>query len=187
VLKYGDCILNKLGLIMPIKYIFTDPKMQIWMTFRQTSDSLAICEERQFAPFAPLDFTPHQHTILMAIKYSHTPLNKTQIADRVDRHPNSITPILDRMEKSGLVKRVRDNRDRRSFYLKMTTKGEKYFQKSERVVSKMIQELLDCLSDKELQTLQDLLEKIRIKVIDKYYDKKNITEVKVRSRSVIES
>jgi DNA-binding MarR family transcriptional regulator len=168
---------------VPVKYIFENSKMQTWAMLRQTSESIDICEEKQFIPFAPLGLTPQQYIILMIIKISRTPLSLTQMADMVDRHANNITIIIDRMEKNGLVKRVRINGDRRSYRLALTPKGEKYYQTGIRENSHLIKEIFDCLSNEELQTLQDLLEKIRVRVNERYGEKKTITEIKVKRRS----
>ena len=167
---------------MPVKFLFKNPKMSTWMMLHQTTNSIVKCEEKQFAP---LGLTTQQHAILMAIKLSSTPPSLTQIADWVDRHVNSITLIVDRMEKSGLVKRVRNTHDRRSFSLVMTPKGEKYLQTGTGTGSTLVQELLSCLSNEELQTLQAFLEKIRTKAIEQCYEKKTITEVKVTGKSGI--
>ena len=159
---------------MPVKFIFQNPKMSAWMMLHQTMNSLSRCEEKNFIR---LGLTTQQHAILMAIKYSGTPPSLTQIADWVDRHANSITLIVDRMEKSGLVKRVRNKEDRRSFGIVMTPKGEKYLESGVRAGIPLIQEILDCISQEELQTLQGFLEKIRNKAIEQCYENKIITEI----------
>ena len=161
---------------MPVKFVFQDPRMQTWMMLHQTANSIAKCEEKNFSP---LGVTTQQHAILMAIKLSATPPSLIQIADWVDRHANSITLIVDRMEKSGLVKRTRNTRDRRSYNLIMTPKGEKYLQTGVEAGFPLIQEILSCLSDEELPRLFDLLDKIRTRAIEQGYEKKTITEVNV--------
>jgi DNA-binding MarR family transcriptional regulator len=161
---------------MPVKFVFQDPRMQTWMMLHQTASSMAKCEEKRFSP---LGLTTQQHAILMAIKLSSTPPSLIQIADWVDRHANSITLIVDRMEKSGLVKRTRNIQDRRSYNLIMTAKGEKYLQSGLAAGLSLIQEILSCLSDAESQKLFDLLDKIRTKAIEQGYEKKTITEIKV--------
>jgi DNA-binding MarR family transcriptional regulator len=165
---------------VPVKFLFKSPKLSAWMMLHQTASSLAKCEEKQFGP---LGLTTQQHAVLMAIKYSATPPSLTQIADWVDRHVNSITLIVDRMEKGGLVKRVRNKEDRRSFSLIMTPRGEKHLQTGVKTGSALIQEVLDCLSSEELQKLQDSLEKIRTRAIDLCYEKKTVNEVNVADRA----
>jgi MarR family transcriptional regulator, 2-MHQ and catechol-resistance regulon repressor len=108
---------------VPVKYIFKDTKRQTWEMLHQTSSSLARCEEKHFAF---LGLSPQQYAILTAVNLSPTYPTLTQIADWVDRHTNSITYIVDRMERDRLIKRVRNPEDRRAYSLVITAKGEKY-------------------------------------------------------------
>ena len=161
---------------MPVKFIFNNPKLQTWMLLHQASNTMEKCEESKFSP---LGLTTQQHAILMAVKYSPPPSSLTQIADWVDRHANSITLIADRMVKNGLVKRVRNAQDRRSYSLEMTSKGEKYLQTGTETGSTLVQEIMGCLTNQELQRLSEFLEKIRAKAIEQCYEKKTITEIKI--------
>lgn len=45
------------------------------------------------------------------------------IAVRLGLSPNAITPLLDRLEKSGLIRRRRDLKDRRVVHVDLTDKG----------------------------------------------------------------
>jgi DNA-binding MarR family transcriptional regulator len=143
---------------MPVKFVFDIPQMTAWMLLHQTYNSITKCEEKTFAE---VDLTPQQHAVLSAIKYSPGPATPTQIADWLDRNLNSMTLIIDRMEKGGLIKRVRDIKDRRSFRLAMTGKGEKLLKAGTLHAAPLVKQLLRNLSDKELQTLVELLEKVR--------------------------
>jgi DNA-binding MarR family transcriptional regulator len=91
---------------------------------------------------------------------------------------------VDRMERNGLVKRVRNTKDRRSFCLMMTKKGEKSLQAGLGSGSIVIQEVMSCLSNKELGDLIEFLEKVRTKAIDHCYTKKTMTEITVSDKSV---
>jgi DNA-binding MarR family transcriptional regulator len=165
---------------VPVKFIFQNPKMRAWMLLHQTNSSMIKCEDKQFGP---LGITTQQHAVLMAVKFSPTPPTLTQIADWVDRHINSITLIVDRMEKSGLVKRVRNTHDRRSFRLMMTAKGEKHLQTGIETGTPLIQEMLNCLTNEELQAMSEFLEKIRTKAIEQCYENKIIREIDVSKNS----
>jgi DNA-binding MarR family transcriptional regulator len=165
---------------LPVKFIFDDPKLQGWMLLHQTYDSISKCEDKKLAAEG---ITAQQHAILMAIHLSDKAPSLTQVADWVDRHVNSITLIVDRMTKAGLVKRVRNSQDRRSYDLVMSKKGEKALQAGVMAGYSLIQELLSGFSDKELQRLSDILEKVRAKTIEQYYEKKTVTEVKVPDNS----
>jgi MarR family transcriptional regulator, 2-MHQ and catechol-resistance regulon repressor len=159
---------------VPVKLIFDNSMLRAWMSLHQTYNSVSKCEEKYFVSAG---LTVQQHAILMAIKYSKTPATPSQIADWVDRHLNSITLILNRMENKGLVKRVKNPEDHRSFCLVITEKGEKSLEKGLEVGWKLIQQIMNCLSDKQVQVFVNLLEKVRIRVIEQCYEDKEINEV----------
>ncbi len=164
---------------MPVKFNFRNPKMQGWMLLHQTFNSIAKCEDKELGEEG---ITPQQHAILMAIKLSDKPPSLTRIADWVDRHVNSITLIVDRMEKNGLVKRVRSTKDRRSFSLIMTEKGEKYLKTGVGTGNVLIQEIMSCLSNKELQAFIEFLDKIRHTAIKYCDENKPLIEIEVSKK-----
>ena len=164
---------------MPVKFIFKQPSLRIWMLMHQTLNSVSKCEDKKFAEAG---LTYQQYAILTAIKYSESPATPTTIADWVDRHLNSVSLILNRMEKRGLVKRIINNQDRRSFRLVTTEKGDAAFNKAAVIGWNMIQELIGDLSEEEICTMSNLLEKIRNRAIESCYEDKNIKEVNVAER-----
>ena len=162
---------------MPVKFAFKIPQLAVWMLLHQTYNSILKCEEELFAE---IDLTSRQHTILMAIKYVDGPATPTQIADWVDRNLNTVTLIVDRMAKNGLVKRARDMEDRRSFRLILTAKGEEYLNRSTKIAITLVKRLLETLSDEELQTLETLLAKVRLQAIQHHRKDNILKEVVTR-------
>ncbi|MDD4985242.1 MAG: MarR family transcriptional regulator [Dehalococcoidales bacterium] len=148
---------------MPVKFVFENPLFMAWMLIHQTFNAVSKCEEIVF-PKAGL--TPQQHAVLIAIKYINAPATPTDIARWVDRNVNSITLIVDRMEKDGLVKRARDLKDRRTLRLIMTEKGEEALARATVAGWNLVQEVLSVLSEDEMRTLVGLLERVRQKAFD---------------------
>ena len=105
---------------MPVKFTMNEPILMTWLLCRQTHNLLSKCENRVLAE---IGLTPEQQAALNAIKFIDGPVKPTEVAEWLDRSPNSITLIIDRMEKRGLVKRIRDHEDRRSVLLIMTENG----------------------------------------------------------------
>ncbi len=109
---------------------------------------------------------------MVAIKYLKTEAIPTNISRWVDRNVNTVTLIMERMAKKGLIIRFPDMNDRRSFHVIMTEKGQEYLKKNARKSSALIRKLLENLSDDELRTLSTLLEKIRRQAINCYRKEK---------------
>lgn len=164
---------------MPVKFVFSNLQIGVWMLMHQTSNSIMKCDEKLFDT---KELTTQQHAVLMAIKYANGPATPTQIADFVDRNVNSITLIVDRMEKGGLVQRVRDIQDRRSLRIAITEKGEEQLKKSTARGLQMIQNIMKGLSEEELTTLAALLDKVRNQAIQQCYNDKEIKEVVINNQ-----
>jgi DNA-binding MarR family transcriptional regulator len=102
----------------------------------------------------------------MVIKQIDDPVKVTDVARWLDRSVNSVSMIIDRMVKAGLVRRRRDLPDRRAVRLIITSKAEEAFVPATAAGWKLIQEILSPLSDEDMLTLIRLHEILR----DKAYD-----------------
>jgi DNA-binding MarR family transcriptional regulator len=148
---------------MPIKFKFEDPDKGAWVLLRQAYNLILKCEDKVFSEYK---LTTEQHTVLMSIKHISGPVRITDIARWLDRSVNSVSMIIDRMVKAGLVRRVRDRKDRRTVFVTMTSKAEKTYVPATAAGWELIQEILSPLSDEDKRTLIRLLEMLR----DKTYD-----------------
>jgi len=148
---------------MPIKFEFENPDKGAWILLRQTYNLVLKCEDRVFSEY---ELTTEQHAVLMAIKHISGPVRITDIARWLDRSVNSVSMIIDRMVKAGLVRRMRDRKDRRTVFVTMTSQAEKAYVLASVAGWGLIQEILSPLSDEDKRTLIRLLETLR----DKTYD-----------------
>ena len=148
---------------MPIKFKFEDSYKGAWILLRQAYNLILKCEDRVFSEYG---LTTEQHAVLMTIKHISEPVRPTDVARWLDRSVNSVSMIIDRMVKAGLVRRVRDRKDRRTVILTITSKAEKVYVPATVAGWGLIQEILSPLSDEDRLTLIRLLEALR----DKTYD-----------------
>jgi len=148
---------------MPIKFEFENPDKGAWVLLRQVHTLVAKCEDRVFSEYG---LTTEQHGVLMAIKHIDGPVRITDIARWLDRSVNSVSMIIDRMVKAGLVRRTRDRKDRRTVFVTTTPKAEKGYVLASVAGWELIQEILSSLSDEDKLILIRLLETLR----DKTYD-----------------
>jgi MarR family transcriptional regulator, organic hydroperoxide resistance regulator len=65
-------------------------------------------------------------------------LNQLELSKRVGFSSTTAVPALDHMEKRGLLKRVRDPKDRRKYYVRLTGKGKM-------IVDELLPDLLDLM------------------------------------------
>jgi len=148
---------------MPIKFKFENLDKGAWMLLRQVATLVSRCEDLVFAEHG---LTRERHAVLMAMKHIDGSARPTDVARWLDLSPNSVSMIIDRMVKVGLVKRTRDRKDRRIVFLTSTGKAEKAYVLATTAGWELIQEILSPLPDKDKRTLVKLLETLR----DKTYD-----------------
>ena len=157
---------------MPIKFKFEDSYKGAWILLRQTYNLILKCEDRVFSEHG---LTTEQHAVLMTIKHIDAPVRVTDVALWLDRSVNSVSMIIDRMVKAGLVRRARDRKDRRTVFVTMTSQAEKAYVPATVAGWGLIQEILSPLSDKDKLTLIRLLEILRDKTYD-YLDSGEVVE-----------
>lgn len=109
---------------------------------------------------------PGQPAMLIALHIKDGQSQK-DLADKLQIKPATITVMLRRMEKSGLVKRMQDTEDQRVLRVYITDKGKELFME----VTGIINEInIECFSDFTAEE-QTLLKKFFIQMRD------NLTQV----------
>jgi DNA-binding MarR family transcriptional regulator len=129
--------------------------LRSWSLLHRVRDVLMRCEDERFGKYG---LTSEQYGVLITIKYIGKSARPTDIARRLARSPNSISMIVDRMVKAGLVRRTRDRRDRRVVFVTITNKGEKALHPATAEGLDFIERVTSALSNEDLSTLVKLLE-----------------------------
>lgn len=163
---------------MPVKFSFNHPYLKTWLLLHQTYHLIVRSEDNVFSKAG---ITTQQHSVLMAIRYMQTPVTPTDVANWLDRNPNGISMLIDRMEKDGLVKRIRDLRDRRSVRLEITEKGNEILDEATFIGWQLIEKILSSVQEDELLILTDLLEKVREKAFENLNPDRNMTEIEIKN------
>jgi DNA-binding MarR family transcriptional regulator len=102
--------------------------------------------------------------VLTSIAYLGEPARITDIARWLERSTNSISMIVDRMVKAGLVRRVRDKRDRRVVFVSKTSKAESLFRPATVASFEKIRKILSPMSHKDRLALLDLLGEVKYEI-----------------------
>jgi DNA-binding MarR family transcriptional regulator len=132
--------------------------LRSWSLLHRVRDVIMRCEEERFGPYG---ITPEQYGVLVTLKYIGESARPTDIARWLGRSPNSVSMIVDRMVKGGLVRRVRSRKDRREVSVVMTSKAESALKPATLAGLEFIQNVMSPLMDEDLGTLVQLLEVIR--------------------------
>jgi len=132
--------------------------LRAWSLLHRVRDVLMRCEDEIFSKYG---VTSEQYGVLITIKYIGKSARPTDIAKRLARSPNSVSMIVDRMVKAGLVRRVRDRRDRRVVFVTITDKAEKALHPATTEGLEFIEKAMSSLSNEDLSTFVRLLELVR--------------------------
>jgi DNA-binding MarR family transcriptional regulator len=83
----------------------------------------------------------------------------SEIAESVFREKNSITAVINTMERQGVVRRVPSTDDRRSVKVVITDKGWKEANRLSPIAQEISREVLSCM---EREKVEDLVETMRM-------------------------
>ncbi|HRE38113.1 MAG TPA: MarR family transcriptional regulator [Chitinophagaceae bacterium] len=123
--------------------------------------TLSWIKERTKCIFETEDITSQQFNILRILRGSFPqPLSTLQIRERMLEKMSDTSRIVDRLIAKGLVKKVICKNDRRLVDVIITDKGKKLLERLDTRQDE-IDGVLGNLSEKDANTLSDLLDKIR--------------------------
>jgi len=88
---------------VPVDFKFENPFMRLWLLLHQTYNSISKCEDNVFSKYG---ITTEQHAVLMAIHHIQGPVTPTEVGQWLDRNTNSISLIVERMVKLGLMRNL---------------------------------------------------------------------------------
>ena len=143
---------------MTVNYESEKLVLRLWYITHRTCDWLRRCEDRVFGEY---NLTTEQYAVLSTIKYLDEPVRITDIARWLERSTNSVSMIVDRMVKVGLLRRVRDRIDRREVRVIITSKGETALKPAILAGREFIGKILSPLSQEDRHTLLSLLETMK--------------------------
>lgn len=102
-----------------------------------------------------------QFDVLSELEYAGGPLTMSQLSKVLMVSNGNVTGVIDRLEKTGYVKRKRAEHDRRVQFIELTAKGSTAFDKMAVRHEQWLAELMSGLSLAEMGKLQKLLLKTR--------------------------
>lgn len=125
--------------------------------------NLAACKLKQYTAFMlkqnDVELTPEQF-LLIDLLWNHGPMSQQNLADTMHKDKNSITKLVDGLEKKCLVVRQRDEKDRRSNMVVLTTKADGMKLEAKEKGISMLDDIIRGISETELRSFLDTLDKI---------------------------
>jgi DNA-binding MarR family transcriptional regulator len=134
-------------------------------TTRQIAEEVAVLmpmiARRIFLKFfQAIDITQTQiFTIMALVEKSPCPLH--ELSEKLQISAPTVTGIVDRLEKSGYVRRIHDISDRRVVNVDLTAKGKALAKKTKTTIKKKWEVLLAKLSQKDQENYVRILRKVQ--------------------------
>ncbi|UCH51646.1 MAG: MarR family transcriptional regulator [Chloroflexota bacterium] len=151
--------------------------LRLWLLLRRVGDALSLCQDSVFGKYG---LTTEQFGVLATIK-SRGPLRPIDLASILERGPNSMSMLIDRMVKAGLVRRTRGRKDRRAVVVSMTSKGEKAVEPAIPAGWEFIHKILSPLSYNDQRALASMLETVKCELVGYLNPEMNMAEITKKS------
>ena len=130
--------------------IILKPKVKYGLCFRPS------IPERKAYRKSPeqLDLTYTQYLVMMVL-WEHGGMTEGELGRKIHLESGTLAPLLKRLDKAGLVSRIRPENNERKLFLTLPDKGEALKERAKSVPGSM----QGCipLSENELNTLKNLL------------------------------
>jgi DNA-binding MarR family transcriptional regulator len=105
------------------------------------------------------DLTPEQFLVMDTL-WDEGILNQQQIADYVQKDKNSVTKLLDGLEKRGLIVRTAAGTDRRSKNIILTKQAEEVKDKVVTIALQSVDQICNGIGQKEITVFISVLERM---------------------------
>ena len=130
---------------------------QAWVAIGQTA---IVLERAVDARLRPWNLNQSQAATLLALA-EHGPQRMSHLARFLLQQTQTTTDLVDRLEKRGLVRRIRHETDRRVVLVEITDEGRALLDDIGAAVWSVAQEAFDGVGDGELRSLTEIVQRIR--------------------------
>lgn len=136
-----------------MKYIIEE---SLGFIISRTNQKLSNYLTRKFKPY---DITPEQWGLLNRL-WEKDGVSQKELSEISIKDQTTVTRILDKLERKGLIKRQTSPDDRRSFLIFLTDTGRSLENKLVPIAYEVLDEALQGLSEEEIKQMKLLLNKI---------------------------
>jgi DNA-binding MarR family transcriptional regulator len=136
--------------------------LKSWRQIYQTDNLLRQCQDQICSEYG---LTVEQYAVLIVLNYTGGSARITDIAQWLIRSTNSVTMIVDRMVKLGLVKRTRDRTDRRVVNVTASSKGNAAVEQAHVAILEFVSKIFQPLSNEDNNTLFRLLGTVKYEIV----------------------
>lgn len=135
---------------------------KLWKTMHDACDLLTRCEE---SIYGETGVSGTQCSVLMTLARQRERPSITALALLLNRNVNSMSAIIDRMERNDLVKRMKHNGGKTSV-IALSTMGKRISGLASEKERKLVDRMLSENSLEDLKTCLRVMERMKIELVD---------------------
>jgi DNA-binding MarR family transcriptional regulator len=139
-----------------ISKVESDADYRLLSRLRQATDAVYNIRQKELKQF---NITPEQVGAMHLIHTFGNQANAFELSKVLNRKPSTMTVLLRRMEREGLIKKTVDKRKKNMIRLSLTRKGAVCYEKG--LELSMVGEVFRRLSSEQKNQLSSLLEQLR--------------------------
>ena len=160
-------VLNGDNVLVDVKNLRTrkreDRAYDLWILISRVYHMIAKLRNVEMNKYGIL---PVQAYMLFVIQAMGNTITPAELSRFVYQQRNSVSDILNRMVRQGLITKVKKSDGNRRVIVKMTKKGEKVLQMSKQ--REHLHNIMSVLSEEKRQQLESLLELLRDSAIEEF-------------------
>jgi MarR family transcriptional regulator, organic hydroperoxide resistance regulator len=141
-------------------YTPSNQDLSLWWSLRRTHEAIHKVRKMEVSPYK---ISTVETGVLLIVHLSHNTVTPIEIARQLLKDTHSITQLLVRMEKRGLVKRVKDLPRKNMIRVVLTPKGQLAFKQTSG--AKTIPKIMSVLTQDEKKQFEVTLNKLRNKTM----------------------
>jgi len=134
------------------KFNYVDPDQTLWLLLEQTRNAVYKARELELEQYG---VSASQAGVMSVLDAMGGRTRPAEIARWLVREPHSISGLLTRMEKDGLLQRVPDPERRNAVSIVLTQKGQEICDKV--FLRESVRQILSVLDDEQRRQLTDVL------------------------------
>lgn len=145
---------------------YSSPQRRALNTWTKLVRCVSSMGQSDFTIMVDQGLTPTQFGILEALYHKGSMCQK-ELGEKLLKSGGNITKVIDNLERDELVKRIRDEKDRRYFKIELTEKGNKKIESVFPLVMNNLVKNLSVLTQNEQNVLANLCKRVGLKIKEK--------------------
>ena len=138
----------------------TNPSFSLWRVLDHTRFVIARSREKELARYG---LTPEQSHVLDILQESDGSTTINELVELTQRQHHSISTLVDRMTRQGLVRKRKGKDDKRKYEVSITARGRELAEKMSR---ESIDSILSVLTEAEVSQLRSTLRRLEVRALE---------------------